>query len=88
MEKIVPISELQSHAKSLVEQARKTDEPIIITQRGRAAAVVMSYETYEGWMATQDEMRYPDWKTRLKRAQKEHGKGQPLETYLKRRIKH
>ena len=85
MDKIVPISELQSKARQIVEQAQKTEEPVIITQRGRAAAVVMSYDIYEGFMATETEMSYPDWQSRLARAKKESGKGEPLETYRKRR---
>jgi len=39
MEKIIPISDLQTKAKKYVDQVKKTEEPIIITQRGRAAAV-------------------------------------------------
>ena len=88
MEKIIPISDLQTKAKRFVDQVRKTDEPIIITQHGRAAAVLVSYETYEGHTITQDEASYPDAKRRLARAQQESrgGKGMPLEAYLKKRL--
>lgn len=83
MEKIIPISDLQSKAKQFVEQVNKTREPLIITQRGRATAILVDCETYEGHIATQDEMSYPDWKKRLQTAQEEKGKGVSLEDYKK-----
>jgi prevent-host-death family protein len=89
MEKIIPISDLQTKAKQYVEQVRDTDQPVVITQRGRAAAVLVSFETYEGLLATRDEMSYPDWKQRLRRADREskQGKGITLDAYLKRRAR-
>jgi prevent-host-death family protein len=89
MEKIIPISDLQTKAKQYVEQVRETDQAVVITQRGRAAAVLVSFESYEGLLATRDEMSYPDWDRRLDRARKEskHGKGVSLDAYLKRRAR-
>ncbi len=83
MEKIIPISDLQSKARQFVEQVNKTREPLIITQRGRAAAILVDLETYEGHIATQDEMRFPDWEQRLRQAKKERGKGVQLEDFKK-----
>jgi len=87
MDRIIPITDLQTGAKKYIDQIKKTNEPIIITQRGRAAAVLMKYESYEGHVATQEEMNYPDWKNRLSRAHKEAGSGKriALDTYLKKR---
>jgi len=89
MDKIIPISDLQTKAKQYVEQVKETDQPVVITQRGRAAAVLVSYESYEGFLATRDEMSYPDWEQRLRRAKREskQGKGVSLDTYLKRRAR-
>jgi prevent-host-death family protein len=89
MDKIIPISDLQTKAKKYVDQVKETDEPIVITQRGRAAAVLVSYEAYEGLLATRDEMSYPDWERRLARAQREskQGKAVSLDAYLKRRAR-
>ena len=89
MTKIIPISDLQTKAKQYVDQVKETDQAVIITQRGRAAAVLVSLETYEGLLATHDEMSYPDWQHRLARAQQESkaGRGVSLETYVKRRSK-
>ena len=85
MNRIIPISDLQSHAKKIVGQVKKTKEPVIITQRGRASVVLVDYENYEGHFATAQEMTYPDWEKKLSRARKESGKGILLETYLKKR---
>jgi prevent-host-death family protein len=46
MKKIIPITDLQRQSKQIVSDAARSDEPIIITQRGRAAAVLMSAEHY------------------------------------------
>ena len=89
MDKIIPISDLQTQAKKYVEQVKETDQPVVITQRGRASAVLVSYEAYEGFLATRDEMSYPDWSRRLRQAQREskQGKGVSLDTYIKRRAR-
>ncbi len=44
---IVPITDLRQDATSIVERASTTAEPIVITQRGRPAAVMVGIETYE-----------------------------------------
>lgn len=87
MDKIIPISDLQTKAKQYVDQVRDTDQPVVITQRGRAAAVLVSVETYEGFVATRDEMSYPDWSRRLALAERESraGKSITLDAYVKRR---
>lgn len=87
MDKIIPISEFQTRAKKWVDQVRDTDQPVVITQRGKPAAMLVSCDEYEGMLATLDEMSYPDWKKRLERAEKEsaEGKGQSLESYIKER---
>jgi prevent-host-death family protein len=89
MDKIIPISDLQSKAKKYVDQVRDTDQPVVITQRGRAAAVLVSFESYEGFLATRDEMSYPDWARRLQRATTESARGKAitLDAYVKRRAR-
>ena len=46
MKNIVPISDLQKQAASILNEVRTSHEPVIITQRGRAAAVLVSAERY------------------------------------------
>jgi prevent-host-death family protein len=44
---IIPISDLRQDASNLLKQLRKSKEPLIITQRGRATAVMMGVDAYE-----------------------------------------
>lgn len=43
---IRPISDLVRHARRLIARARERQEPIVITQRGRDAAVIVPIELY------------------------------------------
>jgi prevent-host-death family protein len=44
---IIPITDLRQDAAAAIKRARDDREPIIITQRGRAAAVMLSIQAYE-----------------------------------------
>jgi prevent-host-death family protein len=44
---IIPISDLRQDAAKILKKLRDNKEPIIITQRGRAAAVIVGFEAYE-----------------------------------------
>ncbi len=44
---IIPITDLRQDAATVLRQVRDSKEPIVITQRGRPAAVLMSAEAYE-----------------------------------------
>ena len=44
---IVPITDLRQDATSIVKRVTSSREPLVITQRGRAAAVMVSMEAYE-----------------------------------------
>ena len=45
--KIVPISDLRQGAAAVLKRVRSTRGPVVITQRGRAAAVLLSVDAYE-----------------------------------------
>lgn len=44
---IVPISDLRRQAAELLDRIRDSREPVVVTQRGRAAAVLLSVEEHE-----------------------------------------
>ena len=44
---IIPVSDLRKNAANLLKQLNKNKDPLIITQRGRAAAVMIGVEAYE-----------------------------------------
>jgi len=44
---IIPVSDLRQDAAKVLKQLRNKKEPLVITQRGRASAVIISVEAYE-----------------------------------------
>lgn len=44
---IIPITDLRQDAAAALKRARDSRQPVVITQRGRAAAVLVSIETYK-----------------------------------------
>jgi len=44
---IVPISDLRQDAAGVIKRAAASQEPVFITQRGRASAVMVSTQRYE-----------------------------------------
>ena len=46
-EDIVPIGEFKTHASELIRRMHGTGRPMVITQNGRPAAVVLTPEEYE-----------------------------------------
>ena len=44
---IIPVSDLRQDAARVLKDAKESSEPVFITQRGRATAVLMSLDTYE-----------------------------------------
>jgi len=44
---IIPVSDLRQDAANVLKQLKDSKEPFIITQRGRAAAVMQSIESFE-----------------------------------------
>lgn len=75
---IVPITDLRQDAAALLKKLRNSREPLIITQRGRAAAVMLSVEEYERENSERQLLRL------LARGEKEikAGEGFDLDTVL------
>ena len=44
---LIPITDFRQDAARALEQVRNSRDPVFITQRGRAAAVMLSVEAYE-----------------------------------------
>ncbi len=78
MKKIIPITDLQRQAGQIVSGLNETAEPVIITQRGRAAAVLLPvarYEQIEEDLARLDELELREM---LSEAEKQIAAGQTL----------
>jgi prevent-host-death family protein len=44
---IIPITDLRQDATTILKRVTSSKEPLVITQRGRAAVVMVSMEAYE-----------------------------------------
>ncbi len=75
---IVPVTDLRQDAAAVLKRVQKSSAPVVITQRGRAAAVMVSIEEYER-SESQREILYL-----LARGEKEiaAGKGHDLDNVL------
>ena len=75
---IIPITDLRQDAATVLRRVRNSNEPVVITQRGRAAAVIMSAEAYERSERDRELLRL------LARGEKEiaAGKGYSLDAVL------
>ena len=89
MDEIIPISDLQTRAKQIIERVSRTRDRVVITQRGRPTALLVSFEDYEGLVATVEEMSEPDWRERLAEAEKDTRarRGTALQTWKARRAR-
>jgi prevent-host-death family protein len=44
---IIPVTDLRQDAAKVLKRVRDSKEPLVMTQRGRAAAVMLSVEAFE-----------------------------------------
>ena len=47
MPHIMPVTDLRQDAAAALKRVRSSRQPLLITQRGRAAAVILSVDAYE-----------------------------------------
>jgi len=75
---MVPVTDLRQDATSIIKRVTASREPLVITQRGRAAAVMVSMEAYEHFQHELELLRL------LARGEKEieAGKGYDLDAVL------
>jgi antitoxin YefM len=86
---IVPISEFQRQAGQIVDGLSESDDPVIITQHGRAAAVLITPERYD---QIQEDLRLLDdleLMHMLKEGEKSIEKGETISMKeVKKRLKY
>ncbi len=54
---IRPVSEFRANAAQLIEQLRESGRPLILTQRGHSAAVVLDVSAYEQMLEEMELLR-------------------------------
>ena len=76
--KIIPVTDLRQDAAAVLSQLKESSEPFVITQRGRAAAVLLNLDAYEKTIHERDLLRV------LARGEKDisDGRGHSLESIL------
>lgn len=50
--RVLPLSEVKSKLSELVDVIERRDEEVMITRNGRAVAMIVSKDEYEGWRET------------------------------------
>ena len=77
--KIVPVTDLRQDAAAVLKRLQSSPEPLVVTQRGRAAAVLISLEAYERSQQERELLRL------LAQGEREiaEGKGYSLASVLK-----
>ena len=75
---IIPVSDLRQDAAKVLKWVKDSREPVVITQRGRAAAVMLSVEAFEQSERDRELLRL------LARGERdlEAGEGQDLDSVL------
>jgi prevent-host-death family protein len=76
---IVPVTDLRQDAAAVLRRLKGSREPLVITQRGRAAAIMLSPESYERSQQERELLRL------LARGEREiaQGEGHSLESVLR-----
>jgi prevent-host-death family protein len=77
-----PVTEFRSHTSEVLEQVQKTKRPVVLTQHGRSAAVLLDVDVYEALM---DEIAVAR-DVRVAEAQLDAGMGIPHEVMEARAI--
>lgn len=89
MLKIVPISEVRSKLTKFIKEIQKGGEPIIITQRSHADAMLVNRKFYEKLVERIQELEELEDLQDLLSAQKEYSPEEaiPYEEYRHKRLK-
>jgi prevent-host-death family protein len=77
---IRPVTEFRANAAQFIEQVQQTGEPIILTQHGKGAAVLLNLEAFEALIEEVEVLR----DIRVSEAQIEAGRGVPHDEVMNR----
>jgi prevent-host-death family protein len=75
---VIPVSDLRQNAANVLKKLKKNQDPLIITQRGRAAAVLIGVEAYEKYEHDKELLRL----LAIGEKEIEIGEGYDLDTVL------
>lgn len=75
MTKTLPISEVKTHLPELITGVQERNDEIIVTKKGRPAAIVMSIDEYESLKETLEVLGDQDLMAQIKRSEEYFAKG-------------
>lgn len=75
MTKTLPISEVKTHLPELVSKVEARDEQVVVTRKGKPAAVLLSYEEYSRLQETLDVLSDPAMMRQIRRSRAYFAKG-------------
>lgn len=73
--KTLPLAEVKAKLSRLVDEVKNFDEEITITKNGRAAAMIISLDEYEGLKETIEIMSNADFMKEIREGIKAYKKG-------------
>ena len=75
MPRTLPISEVKARLPELVTGVQERAEEIVVTRKGRPAAVLVNYEGYERLKGTLDVLSDPDPMKQIHRSRRSYAAG-------------
>ena len=75
LDEILPITDVKRDLLKLVKKVGELNQIIAITKKGKATALLMSMEEYEGLIETIEILSDPDLVRKLKKARRDVAKG-------------
>lgn len=76
--KTLPLSEVKAKLSQLVDEVESRDERVVITRRGRPAAVLISQDDLESWQETLEITSDRALMTELRRGIRQVARGQTV----------
>ena len=74
----LPLSEVKAKLSQLVDEVESRDERVVITRKGRPAAVLVSQDDLESWQETLDITSDRALMTEIRRGVRQVGRGQTV----------
>jgi len=75
MPRTLPISEVKTHLPALLTGVEEREEVIVVTRKGRPAAVLVNFAEYERLKATVDVLSDPSLMRQIRRGQRYFASG-------------
>ncbi len=75
MARTLPISEVKARLPELVTGVQEREEEIVVTRKGKPAAVLVSYGEYERLRDTLDVLSDPDLMGQIRRSRRFYARG-------------